>query len=150
MRRSTLGAFLSAVEHTRQDLLETFWLQKALLDVFSHNAVQLFHRNGAAPATGLALPGRSAASVIPVSPTLPGPQRHCPAAGSAKADAGKERRSADDAWRGHCGAARFEQRLHRLKLGGLDDRRHGHFDHLSLRLPLARFQYLVSKRWRPM
>src|SRR5262249_33354510 len=101
--------------------------------------VELFHRNGAALATGLALPGLGAASVIPVPSTLPGPQCHCPTACGAKADAGKEGRPADNSWRVHCGAARLEQRLDDLELGDVDDRRYNHLDHLDLRFVLARF-----------
>ncbi len=142
MRRSALGELLTTVKHTRQDLLETFGLQKAMLDVLGYHTIELVHRNGAALAAGLALPGLGAASVIPVSAALPGSQCHCPAAGGAKADASKERRSADDARRGHCGAARFEQRLHGLELGYVDDRRHDHLDHLGLWFALARFPIL--------
>src|SRR6266481_1415486 len=128
MRRSALRTLLAAVEHTRQALLETLGLQKALLDVFGDNTIELLHRNGAALATGLTLPGFGAARVIPVPAALSGPQHHRPSASSAKADAGKEGRAADDARRGQRGVARLEQRLHRFKFGGLDNRRRDHLD----------------------
>src|SRR5215475_11685272 len=110
-----------------------------MLDVLGYHAVELFHRNGAALAASLALPGLGAASVVPVSSTLPGPQRHRAATCGAEADAGKQGRAADDARRTHCRAACFEQRLDGPELGGVDDRRYSHLDHLGLWLSLARF-----------
>ncbi|KJC42670.1 hypothetical protein UP06_23190 [Bradyrhizobium sp. LTSP857] len=145
MRRSALGALLSAMKDGRQDFLETLGLQETLLNVLGHEAVEFLHGNGPPLAANLTLPGLGAASVIPVSPALPGPQRHRAAASGAKTDAGKEGRTADDAGRCHCGATRFEQCLHGLKLGGLDDRRDRHFDHLGLRFALARFPILGVK-----
>src|ERR1700737_5620084 len=142
VRRWALGALLPAVEHTRQDLLETFGLQEALLDVLGDHAVELFHRNGSSLAAGLALTRLGAAGVILVSPALAGPQRHCSAARGAKADAGEQGRSAGDARRGQCWAARLEQRLHGLKLGRVDDRRHGHLDYLGFWLSFACFPKL--------
>jgi hypothetical protein len=104
------------------DVLEAFGLQQPM-HVFGHDTVELFHGNGPAPAASLALPSLGRAGVISVSPALPGPQRHRAAAGSAEANAGKEGGTADNAGRTQCRAARLEDRLHRLELGHVDDRR---------------------------
>jgi hypothetical protein len=42
MRRSALRALLAAVQHARQDLLETLGLQRTLLDVLGHDTDDLF------------------------------------------------------------------------------------------------------------
>jgi hypothetical protein len=42
MRHSALRALLSAVQHARQDLLETLGLQRTLLDVLGHDTDELF------------------------------------------------------------------------------------------------------------
>src|SRR5438034_1965943 len=68
MRRSALGAFLAAIKHSRQYLLKASRLQKAVLDVFGHTTVELFHRNGSALAAGFACASLGTASVVPVSP----------------------------------------------------------------------------------
>jgi hypothetical protein len=56
MRRSALRSLFPTMEDGRQDLLETLGLQKTLLDMLGHDAVELFHRNGVALAAGLTLP----------------------------------------------------------------------------------------------
>lgn len=90
MLAAALGAFLQAVEDGRQKLLEPFRLEQAIGKVLGNKAVQLLHWNRAALAAGLALPRFDRASVIAISPSLPGPERHGAAAGGAEADAGKE------------------------------------------------------------
>src|SRR6266536_2543429 len=51
-----------------------------MLDVVSHDAVELVHRDGPALAARLALAGLGGACVVAVAFSLPGPQRHCLAA----------------------------------------------------------------------
>ena len=111
--------------------------------MIGNERVELFHRDGAALAAGVALAGLGRAGVVPVPAALAGAQRHRLAAGGAEADAGEEGRTADDARRGQRRAAGLEQRLHGLEVGRVDDRRHGHLDHLGLRLALARLPELA-------
>ena len=58
--------------------------------------VELFHRDRAAFAAGLALPGLGGAGVVTIAPALAGAERHGAAAVGAEADAGKQRGPADD------------------------------------------------------
>src|SRR5262249_42397796 len=84
MRRSALGALLAAVENARKNFLKALGLQKAMLDVVSHDAVELVHRHCAARTAGLALASLGRAGVVPVASSLPGPQRHRLAAAGAE------------------------------------------------------------------
>jgi hypothetical protein len=83
MRHSALGAFLAAVEHGGQDLLEARRLKEAPFDVIGNKRVELFHRDSATHTAGLALAGLGRARVVAVPSSLPGPQRHRLAARSA-------------------------------------------------------------------
>jgi hypothetical protein len=123
-------------------LLETLRLQEAMLDVVRDDAVELVHWDGAAEAASLTLAGLGRACVVPVASSLPGPQRHRLAAGSAEADASEQRWATDDPRRCQRRAARLEQHLHGLELGRVDDRRHHHFHDLAVGLALARLPEL--------
>ena len=135
------------VEHGRQDFLETGRLQKTPLDVIGNERVEPFHRHRAALAAGVTLSSLGRAGVIPILAALAGAQRHRLAAGGTEADAGEHCRTADDARRRQRRTTGLEQRLYGLEVGRVDDRRHGHLDHLGVWLSLAR---LPELRIEPM
>ncbi len=113
-----------------------------MLDVMGHQGVELFHGHSATLAAGLTLASLGRAGVVAIPAALAGAQRHGHAAGGAEAEARPKGCAADDVRRGQRRATGLEQRLHGVELGHLDDRRHRHLDHLSLRLPLARLPEL--------
>nr|WP_245427392.1 hypothetical protein [Roseiarcus fermentans] len=132
------GAFLPAVEDGRQNLLEPLRLEQTVGDVLDHEAVQLLHRDRPAIAAGLAFPRLDRASVVAISPSLPGPERHGPAAVGAEADAGKEGGTADNARRRDLRIARAQMHLHGIERRLIDQL--GHLDGNDL---ADRFQGLV-------
>src|SRR3979490_3381531 len=126
----------------RQELLKTLGLQQTLLDVFRNPIVELFHRNSAPGTAGRTLASFGAASVVPVTAALAGAQRHRSTAAGAKADAGKERGTADDSGCAHRRASALQQHLDDLKFILVDDCWHRHFYDFSLRLSLPGFPEL--------
>ena len=117
--------------------LQPLGLQQTLLDVLRDHSVEFFHGDGATRTTGLALAGFGAAGVVAVTAALAGAQRHRSTASGAEADAGKERRAADDPWCDHRWAPALEQHLDDLKFILVDDCWHRHFHDFSLCLALA-------------
>ena len=106
--------------------------------------VQLLHRDRAALAAGLALPGLDRAGVVAIAPALAGAERHRAAAVGAEADAGKEGGAADDAGGRDLGVAGAKMGLHGVEGGLVDQRRHGDGDHLADRLQFLGLAALVE------
>src|SRR5579859_5485738 len=134
----SLGSLLAAVEDGSQHFLKPFRLKQSLFDMAGNEIVQLLHRNRAALAAGLALPGLGRAGVVAIAPTLAGPERHGTTAIGAEADAGKEGGAADDSGGRDPRVAGTQMRLHGVEGRLIDQRRHLDRDAFAGRLNLPR------------
>ncbi|KTW16568.1 hypothetical protein NS258_03395 [Sphingomonas sanguinis] len=139
MLAAALGPLLPAVEKARQDRLQTLRLEKAIFEMARDQMVEFVHADRTSFTAGLALPRLGRAGVIGVLPAIApsGAKRHRAAALGAEADAGQQRRPA----RHPCGhyhrIAGFETGLNGVERLPLDQRRHRHHRHFTLRLLLA-------------
>src|SRR5579883_676409 len=136
---ASLGALLAAVEDAGEDGFQQLGSKQAVLQVAREQLIEPVHRDRAALAAGLALPGLGRAGVIAIDAAraaLAGPERHRSSAFGAEADAGKEGGAAGDARRRHPGITGLEAGLHRVKRFTFDQRRAGHDRHLTLGLLL--------------
>jgi hypothetical protein len=128
---AAFGALLTPVQKRGEDFFEALVIEKPILQMAGNQIVQLLHRDRAAFAAGLALPGFDRAGVIAIAPGLPGPQRHGSAALGAKADSGKEGWATHHAGGGHFRIARAQMRLHGVERGLIDERRDRDRHHLA-------------------
>ena len=67
MLAAALGSLLPAIEHGCEDLLQPLRLKQAVFDMAGNEVVQLLHRDRAALAAGLALPGLDGAGVVAIA-----------------------------------------------------------------------------------
>ena len=147
-RRSV--SLLAAVEHGGQHFFKPFRLKQPVLDMAGNEVVELLHRDRAALAAGLALPGLDGAGVVAIAPALAGAERHGAAAVGAEADAGKEGGAADDARRRDLRVAGAQMRLHGVEGRLVDQRRHGDGrSRLAGRLRALALLRLLNS-WRPI
>src|ERR1700739_4202148 len=96
-----------------------------------NQVVQLLHRDRAAFAASLALPGFDGTGVVSIPPSLLGPERHGATAIGTEADAGKESGTAHDARRRDLRIAGAQMRLHGIERRLIDQRRNLDSDDLA-------------------
>ncbi|HUZ14541.1 MAG TPA: hypothetical protein VMU93_17065 [Caulobacteraceae bacterium] len=144
VRPAVLGPPLPAVENGGEDFLQPFGVQQTPLQMAGYQVVQLLHRDRAALAADLALPGGDGAGVVAVAPALAGADGHGPAAVGAEADAGEQGRPADHAGRRDLRVAGFQMRLHGVEGRAVDQRRHLDRDHFGRGLELLGLAALVE------
>ncbi|HEX3701253.1 MAG TPA: hypothetical protein VHV27_11335 [Phenylobacterium sp.] len=138
------GSLLPAVEEDAQDLLQPGGIKQSLLQVLRHQVVQPSHRDRAALAAGLPLPGGDRAGVVTIAPGLSGADGHGAAAVGAETDAGEQRWAAHHLRRRDFRIARFQVRLHGVKRRLIEQRRDRHGDHLVRRLERLGLAALVE------
>lgn len=119
------AALFPAIEDAGQNLLQPVGLQQPLLDMAGDDAVELVHRDRAAGAAGLALPGFDRAGIVAVLPALASADCHRAAALGAVADAGQQRRVAGDARRRDLLIALAQKPLNFVEGLAVDQRRLG-------------------------
>ncbi|MEJ0041835.1 MAG: hypothetical protein WDM81_06330 [Rhizomicrobium sp.] len=144
MLAAAFRALLTPVQKRGQDFFEALGIEQPILQMAGYQIVQLLHRDRAALATRLALPGFDRAGVVPITPALAGSECHGSAAVGAEADAGKEGWAADDAGGRHFRIARAQMRLHGVERGLIDDRRDRDRHHLADGFQLLGFGALVE------